>query len=100
MGIGVTWRTNPTIGRCRPVYAGTVWGGKERQMVSNIAGGRPPQQGVEPGAQLGALEVYAAQAHGYLSAGGDQHARLAGLLRPAVLESWLRSVRDGVDPMD
>ncbi|MGK8510402.1 GAF domain-containing protein [Nocardia asiatica] len=69
-------------------------------MGSNIAGGRPPGQGIEPGAQLGALEVYAAQAHGYLSAGGDRLARLAGLLRPAVLESWLRSVRGGVDPMD
>ncbi|WP_433659590.1 GAF domain-containing protein [Nocardia sp. CA-128927] len=69
-------------------------------MVSNIAGGRPPQHGVEPGTQLGALEAYAAQAHGYLSAGGDQLTQLAGLLRPAVLESWLRSVRGGVDPMD
>ncbi|MFI7001703.1 GAF domain-containing protein [Nocardia sp. NPDC050175] len=69
-------------------------------MVSNIAGGRPPQHGVEPGTQLGALEAYAAQAHGYLSAGGDQLTQLAGLLRPAVVESWLRSVRGGVDPMD
>jgi hypothetical protein len=69
-------------------------------MVSNIAGGRPPRPGVEPGAQLGALEVHAAQAHGYLSAGGDQLARLADLLRPAVLESRLRSVRGGIDPMD
>ncbi|KAA8889774.1 GAF domain-containing protein [Nocardia colli] len=69
-------------------------------MVSNIAGGRPPQHGVEPGTQLGALEAYAAQAHGYLSAGGDQLTQLAGLLRPAVLESWLRSVRGGVDPLD
>ncbi|MFC9432525.1 GAF domain-containing protein [Nocardia sp. NPDC057030] len=69
-------------------------------MVSNIAGGRHPQHGVEPGTQLGALEAYAAQAHGYLSAGGDQLTQLAGLLRPAVLESWLRSVRGGVDPLD
>ncbi|MFE9578724.1 GAF domain-containing protein [Nocardia sp. NPDC006044] len=69
-------------------------------MVSNIAGGRPPQHGVEPGTQLGALEAYAAQAHGYLSAGGDQLTQLAGLLRPVVLESWLRSVRGGVDPLD
>ncbi|WP_330228348.1 GAF domain-containing protein [Nocardia sp. NBC_00508] len=69
-------------------------------MVSNIAGGRPPRQGAEPGAPLGALEVYAAKAHGYLGAGGDQLVKLAGLLRPAVLESWLRSLRGGVDPMD
>ncbi|MGW0245634.1 GAF domain-containing protein [Nocardia goodfellowii] len=69
-------------------------------MVSNIAGGRPPRHGVEPGAQLGALEAYAAQAHGYLTAGDDQLAQLAGLLRPLVLESWLRSVRAGLDPMD
>ncbi|WP_069163920.1 GAF domain-containing protein [Nocardia altamirensis] len=69
-------------------------------MVSNIAGGRPPQHGVEPGTQLGALESYAAQAHGHLGAGGDQLTQLAGLLRPAVLESWLRSVRGGVDPME
>ncbi|MFE7800738.1 GAF domain-containing protein [Nocardia sp. NPDC057440] len=69
-------------------------------MVSNLAGGRPPRHGVEPGTQLGALEAYAAQAHGYLSAGGEQLSQLAGLLRPVVLESWLRSVRGGVDPMD
>ncbi|WP_174189209.1 transcriptional regulator [Nocardia barduliensis] len=69
-------------------------------MVSNIAGGPPPRQGVEPDARLGALEIYAARAHGYLGAGGDHLARLAGLLRPAVLESWLRSARGGVDPMD
>ncbi|WP_028476108.1 GAF domain-containing protein [Nocardia sp. CNY236] len=69
-------------------------------MVGNFAGGRPPRRGVEPGAQLGALEVYAAQAHGYLSAGGNQLAQLAGLLRPAVLESWMRSIHGGVDPMD
>ncbi|MGW4773420.1 GAF domain-containing protein [Nocardia sp. NPDC004278] len=69
-------------------------------MVSNLAGGRPPRHGVEPGTQLGALEAYAAQAHGYLSAGGEQLSQLAGLLRPVVLESWLRSVRGGIDPMD
>lgn len=69
-------------------------------MVSNLAGGRPPRQAAEAGAQLGALEAYAAQAHGYLSAGGEQLSQLAGLLRPLVLESWLRSVRGGVDPMD
>ncbi|WP_433601230.1 GAF domain-containing protein [Nocardia sp. CA-135953] len=69
-------------------------------MVSNLAGGRPPRHGVEPGTQLGALEAYAAQAHGYLSAGGEQLSQLAGLLRPVVLDSWLRSVRGGVDPMD
>ncbi|WP_433711877.1 GAF domain-containing protein [Nocardia sp. CA-084685] len=69
-------------------------------MVSNLAGGRPPRHGVEPGTQLGALEAYAAQAHGYLSAGGEQLSQLAGLLRPVVLESWLRSVGGGVDPMD
>ncbi|MEV0296723.1 GAF domain-containing protein [Nocardia sp. NPDC050710] len=55
---------------------------------------------VEPGTQLGALEAYAAQAHGYLSAGGEQLSQLAGLLRPLVLESWLRSVRGGIEPMD
>ncbi|MBF6082065.1 GAF domain-containing protein [Nocardia cyriacigeorgica] len=69
-------------------------------MVSNLAGGRPSRHGVEPGTQLGALEAYAAQAHGYLAAGGERLSRLAGLLRPAVLESWLRSVRGGIDPMD
>ncbi|MFF2084918.1 GAF domain-containing protein [Nocardia sp. NPDC058176] len=69
-------------------------------MVSNLAGGRPPRQAAEAGAQLGALEAYAAQAHGYLSAGGEQLTQLAGLLRPLVLESWLRSVRGGVDPTD
>ncbi|MFD3703754.1 GAF domain-containing protein [Nocardia sp. NPDC058658] len=69
-------------------------------MVSNLAGGRPPRQASESGAQLGALEAYAAQAHGYLSAGGEQLTQLAGLLRPLVLESWLRSVRGGVDPTD
>lgn len=74
-------------------------------MVSNLAGGRPPRRSgnrvsVEPGTQLGALEAYAAQAHGYLSAGGEELSQLAGLLRPLVLESWLRSVRGGVDPMD
>ncbi|WP_454195036.1 GAF domain-containing protein [Nocardia sp. Marseille-Q1738] len=69
-------------------------------MVSNMAGGRPPWHGIEPDAPLGALEVYAEQAHGYLWAGGDQLGKLAGLLRPAVLESWLRSLRGGVDPMD
>ncbi|MFR9750891.1 GAF domain-containing protein [Nocardia sp. 004] len=73
---------------------------KERRMVGNIAGGRSPRYGTEPDAQLGALEAYAAQAHGYLGIGGDQLPRLAGLLRPAVLESWLRSIRSGVDPMD
>ncbi|MFE3546766.1 GAF domain-containing protein [Nocardia sp. NPDC059177] len=69
-------------------------------MVSNLAGGRPPRQAAESGAQLGALEAYAAQAHGFLSAGGEQLTQLAGLLRPLVLESWLRSVRGGVDPTD
>ncbi|MGY2037828.1 GAF domain-containing protein [Nocardia gipuzkoensis] len=69
-------------------------------MVSNLAGRRSPRHGVEPGTQLGALEAYAAQAHGYLSAGGEQLSQLAGLLRPLVLESWLRSLRTGVDPMD
>ncbi|GGK49808.1 GAF domain-containing protein [Nocardia camponoti] len=69
-------------------------------MVSNLAGGRPPRQAPESGAQLGALEAYAAQAHGYLSAGGEQLTQLAGLLRPLVLESWLRSMRGGVDPSD
>jgi hypothetical protein len=69
-------------------------------MVSNLAGGRPPRQASESGAQLGALEAYAAQAHGFLSAGGEQLTQLAGLLRPLVLESWLRSVRGGVDPTD
>ncbi|MEV6059496.1 GAF domain-containing protein [Nocardia asteroides] len=69
-------------------------------MVSNLAGGRPPRQATESGAQLGALEAYAAQAHGFLSAGGDQLTQLAGLLRPLVLESWLRSMRGGIDPAD
>ncbi|WP_067816156.1 GAF domain-containing protein [Nocardia inohanensis] len=70
-------------------------------MVSNLAGGGHPQQnGVEPGSQLGALEAYAAQAHGYLSVGGEQLGQLAGLLRPMVLESWLRTLRGGVDPLD
>ncbi|MFD6390006.1 GAF domain-containing protein [Nocardia sp. NPDC055029] len=69
-------------------------------MVSNLAGGRPPRQAAETGAQLGALEAYAAQAHGFLSAGGEQLTQLAGLLRPLVLESWLRGVRGGVDPTD
>ncbi|HLS75170.1 MAG TPA: GAF domain-containing protein [Nocardia sp.] len=69
-------------------------------MVSNLAGGRPPRHRVEPGTQLGALEAYAAQAHGYLSAGGEQLSQLAGLLRPVVLDSWLRSLRSGVDPME
>ncbi|MFD4428338.1 GAF domain-containing protein [Nocardia sp. NPDC058497] len=69
-------------------------------MVSNLAGGRPPRQAAETGAQLGALEAYAAQAHGFLSAGGEQLTQLAGLLRPLVLESWLRSVRSGIDPAD
>ncbi|WP_054816062.1 GAF domain-containing protein [Nocardia arizonensis] len=74
-------------------------------MVSNLAGGRPPRRSgnrstVEPGTQLGALEAYAAQAHGYLSAGGEQLSQLAGLLRPLVLESWLRSIRGGIDPME
>ncbi|MET8425403.1 GAF domain-containing protein [Nocardia sp. NPDC004860] len=69
-------------------------------MVSNLAGGGQPNHGVEPGSQLGALETYAAQAHGYLSVGGDQLGQLPGLLRPMVLESWLRSLRGGVDPMD
>ncbi|MEV6767680.1 GAF domain-containing protein [Nocardia sp. NPDC051030] len=69
-------------------------------MVSNIAGGSNPQHGAEPGTQLGALEAYAAQAHGYLSVGGEQLGQLPGLLRPMVLESWLRSLRGGVDPMD
>ncbi|MEV0359334.1 GAF domain-containing protein [Nocardia sp. NPDC050697] len=83
-------------------------------MVSNLAGGRPPgqQDGVAPGprdglsapaehgSELGALETYAAQAHGYLGAGGEQLSQLAGLLRPLVLESWLRCVRSGLDPLD
>lgn len=69
-------------------------------MVSNLAGGRPPRHRVEPGTQLGALEAYAAQAHGYLGAGGEQLSQLAGLLRPLVLDSWLRSLRGGVDPME
>ncbi|WP_306365014.1 GAF domain-containing protein [Nocardia sp. CC227C] len=69
-------------------------------MVSNIAGGSPSQHGAESGSQLGALEAYAAQAHGYLSVGPEQLGQLAGLLRPMVLESWLRSLRGGVDPMD
>lgn len=69
-------------------------------MVSNLAGGSSPQHGAEPGTQLGALEAYAAQAHGYLSVGGEQLGQLPGLLRPMVLESWLRSLRGGVDPID
>ncbi|MFC9896577.1 GAF domain-containing protein [Nocardia sp. NPDC127579] len=69
-------------------------------MVSNLAGGRRPRSGVEPGTQLGALEAYAAQAHGYLTAGDDELSQLAGLLRPLILESWLRGVRAGIDPMD
>lgn len=83
-------------------------------MVSNLAGGRPKRHeadavtrprealpdGSAHGSELGALETYAAQAHGYLGAGGEQLSQLAGLLRPAVLESWLRSVRGGVDPLD
>lgn len=69
-------------------------------MVSNLTGGHGPGHKVEPGTQLGALETYAAQAHGYLSVGGDQLNQLPGLLRPLVLESWLRSLRGGVDPMD
>src|SRR5690349_24209917 len=69
-------------------------------MVSNLTGDNRPEGRVEPGTQLGALEAYAAQAHGYLSVGGDQLNQLPGLLRPLVLESWLRSVRGGVDPMD
>lgn len=69
-------------------------------MVSNLAGGSPSQHGAESGSQLGALEAYATQAHGYLSVGTEQLGQLAGLLRPAVLESWLRSLRGGVDPMD
>ncbi|MFI6868166.1 GAF domain-containing protein [Nocardia sp. NPDC050406] len=69
-------------------------------MVSNLAGGSPSQHGAESGSQLGALEAYATQAHGYLSVGTEQLGQLAGLLRPMVLESWLRSLRGGVDPMD
>lgn len=69
-------------------------------MVSNLAGGSPSQHGAESGSQLGALEAYAAQAHGYLSVGTEQLGQLAGLLRPMVLESWLRSLRGGVDPLD
>ncbi|PPJ30151.1 transcriptional regulator [Nocardia nova] len=69
-------------------------------MVSNLTGDNRPEGRGEPGTQLGALEAYAAQAHGYLSVGGDQLTQLPGLLRPLVLESWLRSVRGGVDPMD
>ncbi len=69
-------------------------------MVSNLTGDNRPGHRVEPGTQLGALEAYAAQAHGYLSVGGDQLNQLPGLLRPLVLESWLRSLRGGVDPMD
>lgn len=69
-------------------------------MVSNLAGGSSPQHGAEPGTQLGALEAYAAQAHGYLSVGGEQLNQLPGLLRPMVLESWLRTLRGGVDPLD
>ncbi|MFI5780463.1 GAF domain-containing protein [Nocardia sp. NPDC051570] len=69
-------------------------------MVSNLAGGGAAGHGVEPGTQLGALESYAAQAHGYLTVGGEQLGQLPGLLRPLVLESWLRSLRGGVDPMD
>ncbi|MCX4097868.1 GAF domain-containing protein [Nocardia sp. alder85J] len=74
-------------------------------MVSNPTGGEAEQYraghyGAEPGSQLGALETYAAQAHGYLALGGDRLNQLAGLLRPAILESWLRSVRGGVDPLD
>ncbi|RMI30976.1 GAF domain-containing protein [Nocardia stercoris] len=69
-------------------------------MISNHAGGSSPQPGAESGSQLGALEAYATQAHGYLGVGGDQLNQLPGLLRPLVLESWLRSVRGGVDPLD
>lgn len=69
-------------------------------MVSNLTGDSGPGHRAEPGTQLGALESYAAQAHGYLSVGGAQLNQLPGLLRPLVLESWLRSLRGGVDPMD
>ncbi|MCM6775079.1 GAF domain-containing protein [Nocardia sp. CDC159] len=69
-------------------------------MVSNLAGGGAAGYGVEPGTQLGALESYAAQAHGHLTVGGERLAQLPGLLRPLILESWLRSVRGGVDPRD
>ncbi|MQY30334.1 GAF domain-containing protein [Nocardia aurantia] len=71
-------------------------------MVSNPIGGEAEheQHGAEPRSQLGALETYAAQAHGYLALGGDRLNQLAGLLRPVILESWLRSVRGGVDPLD
>ncbi|RDI51879.1 GAF domain-containing protein [Nocardia mexicana] len=67
-------------------------------MVSNLAGGAATQQDAQPEARLGALETHAAQAHRYLEAGGEQLHRLPGLLRPLILDSWLRSVRDGVDP--
>ncbi|WP_019932704.1 GAF domain-containing protein [Nocardia sp. BMG111209] len=71
-------------------------------MVSNPTGGEADreQHAAEPGSQLGALETYAAQAHGFLALGGERLNQLAGLLRPAILESWLRSVRGGVDPLD
>ncbi|WP_228818222.1 helix-turn-helix domain-containing protein [Nocardia transvalensis] len=48
--------------------------------------------------EFGALETHAAQAHGHLTAGGDRLNLLPGLLRPLVLESWLRSLRGGLDP--
>ncbi|ATL70840.1 GAF domain-containing protein [Nocardia terpenica] len=66
-------------------------------MVSNLAGGGVVEPGAEPDTRLGALETYAAQAHDHLGAGTDQ---LPGLLRPMVLQSWLRSMRGGIDPLD
>ncbi|WP_280267675.1 GAF domain-containing protein [Nocardia wallacei] len=67
-------------------------------MVSNLTGDAAPQHDAQPEDRLGALETHAAQAHRHLAAGGEHLHRLPGLLRPPILDSWLRSVRDGVDP--
>lgn len=65
-------------------------------MVGDLGGGGVVTH--EAGPRLDELESHAAQAHRHLAAGPAEWHRLPGLLRPPLLDSWLRSLRAGLDP--
>ncbi|MBB5914547.1 hypothetical protein BJY24_003414 [Nocardia transvalensis] len=67
-------------------------------MVGNFAVAGALAHEAEPETRLGELEACAAQAHCHLEEGGAALRRLPGLLRPPLLDSWLRCLRDGLDP--
>ncbi len=70
--------------------------GMMSRMVGDLGGGGVVTH--ETGPRLDELESHAAQAHRHLAAGPAEWYRLPGLLRPPLLDSWLRSLRAGLDP--